>query len=82
MFNKRLIPIPGREFLNTPEEWHALWVGCFEVMCPWRPRIAVCTAQLGYIQTEYHYYLMGRVIGAAILVFSLLGIAALVRACW
>ena len=77
MFNKRLPPI--RQFLNTSDEWHSLWVGCFEVLCPWRPRIPVCTAQLGYIQTEYHYYLLGRAFGAAILVLALVGVALLVK---
>ena len=84
MFNKRLIPIPGREFLSTPDEWHAFWIGAFEIMCPRKPREALGApvAGLNCVQKEYHYYLMGRAVGTAILAFSLFGIAALVRACW
>lgn len=80
MSHKWRLPIPGREFLSTPDEWHAFWVGVFEVMCPWRPRISAATAQLAYLEKEYHYYLLGRAVGAAVLALGLIGIAALVRA--
>ena len=77
MFNKRLPPI--REFLSNVHEWHSFWVGALEIMCPWPPRINARTAQLGYLEKEYHYYLMGRAVGAAMLVLSLLGVALLVK---
>jgi len=57
------------------DEWHAFWIGAFEVMCPWRPRLPISTAQLGYINDEYHYYLWGRATG----IVAWVGIAKLVQ---
>jgi len=68
-----------REFLNSIEEWHAFWVGAGEVMCPWRCRIAVSVAQLGYIQKEFHYYMIGRAFGFILLLGMLVGVGKAVQ---
>jgi hypothetical protein len=62
-------------FLSTPEEWHSLVIGFFEVLCPWPPRIKLLTPVNKYLQGEYHYYLTGRGAGfiallCVILLFS------------
>ena len=44
----------------TWDEIHSFLVGFFEVICPFRPRINVSIAQLGYIQDEFPYYMGGR----------------------
>jgi hypothetical protein len=67
--------IDPRTFLSTPEEWHALVIGFFEVLCPWKPRIESLTPANDYLQGEYHYYLTGRGAGfiallCVILLFS------------
>jgi hypothetical protein len=67
---------PG-EFLDEPEELHALVIGLCEVICPWPPRQPTIDAELAKaIWTEYHYYLLGRALG----IFAWLGIAAAVKA--
>jgi len=47
----------------TPDEWHAWWIGFFQEISRRKAHIPVSIAQLGYIQTEYHYYEWGRAIG-------------------
>jgi len=64
------------EFLNTPEELHALVIGLAEVVCLFPPRHKIMTWQKQYaLYDEYHYYALGRVLG----VFVLLGIAAIIK---
>jgi len=65
---------PG-EFLSTPEEIHAFWIGFFEVLCPWPSRYRIAKEQWDEIINEYHYYLCGR--GLAVLVW--LAIAKLIQ---
>ena len=57
-------------FLSTREEWHALVIGFYEVLCPWPPRHRYVHAGLWVpeeleeqIVSEYHYYMFGRAIG-------------------
>jgi len=55
--------IKPKEFLNTPEEVHAAWIGFFEVLCPWPPRYSMPTTGSNPVEKEYHYYLFGRGMG-------------------
>lgn len=64
-----------KEFLNTPEEVHAAWIGFFEVLCPWPARFRNPHPWPGDLWTEYHYYLFGR--GMAVLAW--IGIAKLIH---
>ena len=64
-----------RKFIWNWNEWHAFSVGFCEVLCPWRPRIPVSSAQIGYIHEEYHYYLFGRAIG----LIALVGVAKIIQ---
>ena len=48
-------------FLSTHEEWHAFVEGLSEVLCPWPPRHSINS--IDSINSEYHYYMFGRVIG-------------------
>jgi len=52
------------EFLNTPAEKHSFLNGLAEVICPIPPlRKAMSQARANEILDEYHYYLLGRIIG-------------------
>lgn len=71
-----------KEFLNTPEEVHAAWIGFFEVLCPWPPRWPVIDehdnpphATRCTLIKEYHYYLFGRGMG----LLAWIGIAKLIQ---
>ena len=64
-----------KTLLSTPEEWHALVVGFFEVLCPWPSRVWLSGERLNELLGEYYYYLAGRGAGFVALVFFLLGIA-------
>lgn len=66
--------IKPKTFLSTPEEWHALAIGFFEVLCPWPPRIRLSGPALDKLLGEYHYYMTGRGLGFLTLVILLLGI--------
>lgn len=56
--------INPREFLNTPEELHALVHGWAEIICPFPPmRKAMSEKRSQELESEYHYYLLGRVLG-------------------
>lgn len=56
--------IPPTEFLNTPEELHAFIQGFCEIACPFPPlRRVMSQARSQEIADEYHYYLLGRVLG-------------------
>lgn len=61
--------------LPSPREGHALLIGLFEVLCPWRPCLPICSKSKRELRGEYHYYLGGRVAGFVALVLLLLGIA-------
>lgn len=65
-----------KEFLNTPDEVHALAIGLAEVVCPWPPLHRTLTWQYAdTLRREYHYYVLGRALG----IFAWLGIAALTK---
>ena len=68
-----------KTFLNTPEEWHALAIGFFEVLCPWKPRYHSNTYIHTSIKSEYHYYLTGRGLGFISLLLILIGFAKLFK---
>lgn len=63
-----------KNFLDTPEEWHSLVIGFFEVLCPWPPRTWLSGEALDKLLGEYHYYMTGRGLGFLALVILLLGI--------
>lgn len=68
-----------KTFLSTPKEWHALVIGFFEVLCPWPPSLLAMTSRYEAISGEEHYYMTGRGIGFTALLFTLFGIAYLVK---
>lgn len=65
-------------FLNTHQEWHALVIGLFEVLCPWPARYPLTGEPLAKLQGEHHYYMAGRGAGFVALLFILLGIAKII----
>lgn len=64
-----------RTFMNTYDEWHATVIGFCEVIAFTKPRFPSSTAQQGYLQEEYHYYVFGRAVG----VLAWIGLAFLVK---
>lgn len=68
-----------RTLLSTPEEWHALVIGFFEVLCPWPARIKLLTNDNSYLNQEYHYYTTGRGLGFIALLLILTGLAKLFK---
>lgn len=54
-----------RTFLNTPDEWHAFWIGCFETLVPLPAKVKYLTWNGHTLQDEYVYYSLGRGIGFA-----------------
>jgi hypothetical protein len=65
-----------KEFLNHPDELHALVIGLSEVIAFWPPRIANLTSdQKAGLVKEYHYYMLGRSLG----VFTWLGLAVVIK---
>lgn len=66
---------PG-EFLDEPEELHALVIGLCEVICPWPAyHRSLFTEEAQMLSREQHYYQLGRALG----IFALLGIAGIVK---
>jgi hypothetical protein len=66
--------IKPKTFLNTPEEWHALAIGFFEVLCPWPARTWLSGPSLESLLKEYHYYMTGRGLGFVAFLFLLRGV--------
>jgi len=64
-------------FMNTPDEWHAFVIGASETACPWKPNRTMPTYYVKLLDTEYHYYAFGRVIGFIALLALLSGFAKL-----
>lgn len=62
-----------RTLLSTPQEWHALVIGFFEILCPWKPRNTISQTYALAMAGEYHYYSAGR--GAGFI--ALLGVILL-----
>ena len=52
-----------KEFLSTYQEWHALVLGLFGVLCPFPSKHKPSDELVEQIQDEYHYYQFGRAIG-------------------
>jgi len=61
--------------LSTPEEWHSLLIGFFEVLCPWPARYNNVSNCRRCLKGEYHYYMAGRGLG----VIAWLIIAKIIR---
>jgi len=56
--------INPKQFLNDVEEFHALAIGFFEVLCPWPPHFkGMPTTESCDLKKEYHYYMFGRALG-------------------
>lgn len=68
-----------KTFLSTPEEWHALAIGFFEVLCPWPSSLRAPTCRSEAISGEEHYYLTGRGVGFIALLLILIGLAKLIK---
>lgn len=61
----------------TAEEQHALCLGLYEMLCPFKPRYPMNLDFAEYTtKREYHYYLGGRALG---LPFFLIEAAGLVK---
>ena len=71
--------IKPKTFLNTPGEWHALVIGFFEVLCPWKPRYNFVDRCQRSLKGEYHYYMAGRGLGFIALLCFLIGIVKLIK---
>ena len=52
-----------KDFFDHPDEWHAFWIGLFEVMCLGTHKQPMPSKELEYIKTEWHYYMFGRALG-------------------
>ena len=52
-----------KEFLNDFKEWHALVIGFCEGVCPWWTRYKISDDLKKQVEEEFHYYVVGRVIG-------------------
>jgi len=50
-------------FIDTPAEWHALVEGFCETFCFWRANYEPSKELLKDLQSEHHYYAVGRVLG-------------------
>jgi len=61
-------------FLDTHQEWHALFEGFSETFCFWRANYEPSKELLKDLQSEHHYYAFGRVLGF----ISLVGLGLLV----
>lgn len=68
-----------KTLLSTPEEWHALVIGFFEVLCPWPARTWLSGQSFDQLLREYHYYLTGRGLGFPALLLILIGLAKLIK---
>jgi len=68
-----------RTLLSTPQEWHALVIGFFEVLCPWPAQYMVLPAETSPVTGEEHYYLAGRGLGFIALLLILIGLAKLIK---
>jgi len=71
--------IKPKTFLSTPEEWHALVIGFFEVLCPWPPELLRKLNNSSPIKGEEHYYLAGRGLGFPTLLLVLIAFAKLIK---
>lgn len=69
---------PGT-FLSTHQEWHALVVGFFEILPPWKPRYNFVDRCQRSLKREYHYYLTGRGLGFVALLLILIGLTKLTK---
>ncbi|MBA7680524.1 hypothetical protein ES703_88841 [subsurface metagenome] len=68
-----------REFLNTPDERHAFWIGFLETLIPRRPLIKPLAPNGHPLQNEYHYYSFGRAMGLIPWLILLVAIAVFLR---
>ena len=71
--------INPKAFLDTFQEWHALVIGFFEVLCPWKPQCPCHCERSEAISSEYHYYLTGRGFGFIALLLILIALAKLTK---
>lgn len=68
--------ITRRESL-TANELHALSIGLWEILCPWKPRYKLNNEAEFTPFPEYHYYLGGRALGFPLLLLILISLAKL-----
>lgn len=71
--------ITPKSFLDTFQEWHALVIGFFEVLCPWPARYRLTGKPLAELRREHHYYVTGRALGFVAFVYFCLGTAKFVK---
>ena len=64
--------INPKAFLDTFQEWHALAIGFFEVLCPWPPRYRLTGKPLAELRKEHHYYVTGRAAGFVIFIIIII----------
>lgn len=52
-----------KQFLSEYQEVHALVIGFCEGVCPWWTKHKISDALKKQVEDEFHYYVVGRVIG-------------------
>lgn len=58
-----------KQFLSEACEVHALVIGIGEILPPWKPLFTKLSKQgLKDLRNEYHYYMLGRITGFAVLI--------------
>ena len=67
-----------KEFLSTPEEWHALVEGFCEVVCFWPSRYLMSDELENDLLDEHHYYIFGRVLGFGALIGIIIGLVKVI----
>jgi len=61
------------------QETHALVIGFFEVLCPWKAQYHDALPVPSPLKGEEHYYLGGRALGFITLLLILVGIAKIIQ---
>lgn len=70
--------IDFRNFLDTPEEWHALAIGFGYGYCPWVPAFPMSAQLKKEVIKEHHYFVIGTAVGLAGFMFTIAGAVAYV----
>jgi len=72
-----MVKLDIKDFMDDWDEWHSFWVGFCESVHYRRPVIHSEITGASYIQTEYHYYMLGRTVGFIVLIGIIVGLVKL-----
>lgn len=64
-----------KELLSEYQEVHALVIGFCEGICPWWTRHKISDDLKKQVESEFHYYVSGRIVG----IIALIGIARMIK---